>query len=109
MAPRCSSSQELAVRHFEGLPGLEEIEEREEAGRATATDAAPAVAFGVVAWVLFAPGLDPLGDIQSGSELEHVSSFWKGAGAGWTTPAADLGCEGLPGGFLAAALMLPRE
>ena len=63
VAPRCGPSLELAVRSIEGLPGMEEIEERE-AGRAPATDASPAIAFRVVARVTFALGLDPLGDLQ---------------------------------------------
>lgn len=69
VAPRRGPSQELALRSVEGLPGMEEIEERE-AGRAAATDPASPVAFGVVARVALALCLYPLGDLQLVRELE---------------------------------------
>jgi hypothetical protein len=61
---------EVAVSGFKCEPCVVEIEQGE-AGGASAFDAAPSIPLRVVAGMPVAPGLDPLGNLESVRELEH--------------------------------------
>jgi len=70
LSPWRGLADEVPVSGFKRETCLVEVEQGK-AARASALDAAPSIPLRVIARVPLAPGLDPLGDLESVGELEH--------------------------------------